>query len=766
VRWAKVRALVLGGTVLGSAVLGGSLLAGAAGPALAATPGQQAGLVTEASPARPVILIGIPGLRWTDMSAAATPELWRLAGRGSVGSLVVTAAASRTCPADAWLTLNAGARAAVPHAAAGPCPALPQVNSASPGGPARIPAMPSLVRYNGQQFSYNPEWGLLSRAGAPSDRSVPSGGGAGSDRGLPSGAGSCAIGPGAALALASPAGRVSSYLPGPSGASRAYLSRCRLTVVDVGALPAGGTRPAAVHAADRAAGRIIAAAPAGAIIAVAGLGDGTAAHLQAIIVSGPGYRSGELASAATRQPGLTVITDLTPTVLGWRGATVPSTAVGSAIRSGSGGTLAGTVRGLVGQDTAAQVYRDTLAPFFLIYGFGEGVLFGLLTLVFWGRGEDRRRRRRAAYRTAGTLVIALPAGTFLASLVPWWQLAHPALWLYGMALAWAAAIGLVALAGPWRRDPLGPPGFVAAVTVAVVGLDVITGSRLQLGTPFGLSVIVGGRYYGIGNNGIATYGIAGITCAAWVGAAVLRHGSRRRAVAAAAAVALFTVIASGWPGFGAKVGGTIAMVPAFLLLLAALAGLRLTARRMSLIAVSGLVLVAGFALVNYFVPATGPSDIGAFVGHVLHGGSGGILQRKVGSNIGSLSENPWVLVIPVVIFAAGLMLVWPTRLGLRPLAAAYRELPLLRPMFTAIWLIGLLGWFANDSGITVAGAALPFALPLAIGIVSSVPVAPGDRAGGDAAPGPGTEEQGAAPGTRPAAGSPPSPSPAPDSARS
>lgn len=739
---------MLGGTVLGT-VLGGAVLGGGPARAASAGPGQHPGVVAgttaarDANPAQaaatastapPVVIIGIPGLRWTDMSAAATPALWRLAGRGSVGSLVVTAAASRTCPADAWLTLNAGARAAVPHAAAGPCPALPQVSSASPGGPARIPAMPSLVRYNGQQFHYDPDWGLLGRA---------------------AGAGGCAVGPGAALALAGPAGRVTSYTPDASGVGRADLSRCPLTVVDLGALPVGGTRSAAVRAADRAAGRIIAAAPAGAIIAVAGLGDGTAPHLRAIIISGPGYRSGELASAATRQPGLTVITDLTPTVLGWRGAAGPSSAVGAAIRSGPRGTLAATVRGLVGQDTAAQVYRDTLTPFFLIYGFGEGVLFGLLTLVFWGRGEDRRRRRRAAYRTAGTLVIALPAGTFLASLVPWWQLPHPALWLYGLALAWAAVIGLVALAGPWRRDPLGPPGFVAAVTVAVVGLDVITGSRLQLGTPFGLSVIVGGRYYGIGNNGIATYGIAGIACAAWVGAALLRRGPRRQAVAAAAAVALFTVIASGWPGFGAKVGGTIAMVPAFLLLLAALARLRLTTGRMSLIAVSGLVLVAGFALLNYFVPATGPSDIGAFVGHLLHGGSGGILQRKVGSNIGSLGENPWVLVIPVVIFAAGLMLVWPTRLGLRPLASAYRELPLLRPMFTAIWLIGLLGWFANDSGITVAGAALPFALPLAIAIVSSVPVAPGD-----------SEAQDAAPGTRPEAGSPPSPSPAPDSARS
>ena len=35
-------------------------------------------------------------------------------------------------------------------------------------------------------------------------------------------------------------------------------------------------------------------------------------------------------------------------------------------------------------------------------------------------------------------------------------------------------------------------------TLAVLGLDVMTGSRLQLDTPFGLSMIQSGRYYGIG----------------------------------------------------------------------------------------------------------------------------------------------------------------------------------------------------------------------------------------------------------------------------
>ena len=50
-------------------------------------------------------------LQASDLSPAATPTLWRLAGQGSVGSLVDYAVLPLTCPADGWLTLNAGARA-------------------------------------------------------------------------------------------------------------------------------------------------------------------------------------------------------------------------------------------------------------------------------------------------------------------------------------------------------------------------------------------------------------------------------------------------------------------------------------------------------------------------------------------------------------------------------------------------------------------------------------------------------------------------------
>ncbi len=716
------------------------------------------------------MLIGIPGLRWTDITARNAPALWRLASRGSVGSLVVSAVHTRSCPADGWLTLNSGARATgtpaapashglaspapaserspaspAPASAAGsaaPCPPLPLVvpATARPAAgspqPARIPAMPRLVAAN-RPFHYNPDWGLLARAAGP---------------------GRCAtaIGAGAALALAGPGGQVASYLPSARGLSRAMLNRCPLTVIDLGALPAGAgqggaaARARAVEAADAEVGRISAGLPAGAILTVAGLADDSAPHLRAIIVTGPGYHAGLLSVASTRQPGMTLITDLTPTVLGWRGRPVPAAAVGSPLTRAARASLTGAVRGLIGQDTAAQVYRSTILVFFLVYGFGEGILFGLLRLILRGNTGERSRRRLAAYRVAGIFAAAVPAGTFLASLVPWWLLPHPALLLYSMALGWAVLIAAVALAGPWRRDPFGPPGAVAAVTVAVIGLDVMTGSRLQLGTPFGLSALEAGRFYGVGNNALGIYGASGILLAAWAAVAVGRgrlarnsipasvtagsapagpapadftagsasagrgpadftagaspaaaasdatHPGRGRAVAAAAAVALFTVVASGWPGFGAKAGGTI--------------------------------------------------------GHALHGGSGGILQRKVSANVGSLTTTIYSPIVPAVVIVAGLIIAFPGRFRLRALADAAATIPLLRPVLTAIWLVAVLGWIADDSGVTVAASAIPLALMLVIALVSGAAPGPGRAAaaGAGKAVGPGAAA-GPAPG--PAAGS-------------
>jgi hypothetical protein len=655
--------------------------------------------------ARHVVVVGISGLRWSDVSATGTPTLWRLAGQGSVGSLVDYAVLPLTCPADGWLTLNVGARAQSEHTDAS-CGAFPAVLPSGAG--AQVPGLPALESYN-NQFHNTPSWGLLSRESPGC---------------------ATAVGPGAALALAGPSGRVASYLPSPSDITAGVLSRCPLTVVDLGNLQSTERSPV-LASADSELAQIVADLPPGTTLLVTAPGATTKdPHLQLALVSGPGYQAGLLDAASTRQPGLVVLTDLTPTVLGWlgvpaSGSSVAGTALsavgGAQITRGDRGALAATVRSLVGRDTAEQVWRSTHSKFFWAFALADIVVMAGIGLAFWGAVPEARRRRARWWRVAGVFAVSVPAGTFLANLVPWWQFAHPAVWLYAVAAAWAAVIGAAALAGPWRRDPIGPFGVICLLTVVVLGIDVMTGSRLQLETPFGLSVLQAGRFYGIGNEALGIYGITGLLAAAWLGLLALRRypSSRRPAVAAVAVVALFAVFASGWPGFGGKVGGTIAMVPCFLLLAGAVAGIRLNWRLVLLVAVSGLALFVIFALISYFTPVTGKSDIGSFAGSSLHGHSGGLLLRKINSNIGSLSVNALSPLSPIVVVVTGLMLWRPSWFGLKTVPAAYAAQPLLRPIMGVLWLMPVLGWFADDSGVIVPAAALPLALPLGIAILAA-----------------------------------------------
>jgi hypothetical protein len=668
-------------------------LAPAAG---ASPPGHTANASAPPPTAQHVVVVGLSGLRWSDVSAATTPALWRLAGQGSAGNLVDYAVKPLTCPADGWLTLNAGARAQSDHTNAA-CGAFPAVQPAGHG--ASVPGLPALETYN-RQFHNTPDWGLLASR-TPGCAT--------------------AVGPGAALALADRAGRVASYLPAPDQVTAAVLARCALTVVDLGTL-GSAERSSELVAADAELARIAATLPPRGVLLVTAPGaPSKPPHLQLVLADGPGYSAGLLNAASTRQPGLVVLTDLTPTVLGWLGATVPPQTVGANLTRGDRGPLAATVQDLTGRDTAEQVWRDTHDEFFWAYALADAVVLGAIGLAFWGPTEDQRRRRARWWRVAGVFAATVPVGTFLANLVPWSTAAHPAAWLYSVAAALAVLVAPAALLGLRHRDPLAPFGVICLFTLAVLGIDVMTGSRLQLETPFGLSALEAGRFYGIGNEALGIYGISGLFGAAWLALILLRRysASRRPALLALAVVAVFAVFASGWPGFGGKVGGTIAMVPCFLLLAMAVAGIRLNWRRVLLVAVSGLALFAVFALISYFVPATGHSDIGRFAGDTLHGRSGGLLLRKIHSNLGSLSVNAFSPLIPIAVIVTGLMLWRPAWFRLHNAPLAYRAEPLLRPVMGVLWLMPVLGWLADDSGVIVPAAVLPFALPLGIAILAT-----------------------------------------------
>ncbi len=454
-----------------------------------------------------------------------------------------------------------------------------------------------------------------------------------------------------------------------------------------------------------------------------------------VVVSGPGFADGLLTSTSTRQPGIVTLTDLTPTVAGWLGRAVPGGTVGAQIGRTSRGDLAATVQALLDRDAAEQVWLATHGWFFVGYAAADALAFGLPALLFWGPAEERRRARARCWRVAGVLAAAVPLGSYLANLVPWWQWAHPVWWLYGMAVACTLAVAALALAlaGLWRRDPLGPFGVICLATLAVLGVDAMTGSRLQLEAPFGLSLLVSGRYYGIGNDVLGVYCVSALVAAAWLGRLLPRppwmHRPPWLPVLAASGIGLFAVIAAGWPGFGAKVGAVIALVPCLLLLLIALAGgrsgagIRVGWRWAVPIALSGLALFAVFALISYFVPAVGVSDIGTFAGNLLHGEGGGVLERKVSSNVGTLTVGVVRWLIPVAAVAAGVALWRPSSLRLRTLPRAFEAAPALQTVAWLCWLVLVIGWLADDSGVIVPAAALPFAVPLVVSMAAAVSAA-------------------------------------------
>jgi len=653
-----------------------------------------------AAQARHVVVVGISGLTWSDVTPAGTPELWRLAAAGSVGSLVDYAQQPLACPADGWLTLNSAARAQGPR----PCAALPAV--VRDGRGARIPALPAIVRAN-LAYHESPRWGLLgSLAGCAT-----------------------AVGPGAALALASPAGAVASYLPSTAGLSAPVLARCQLTVVDLGQIGAERGRVAAV---DRQLAVIAAELPPGTLLLVTSPGaaaeqtrGATPAgppHLMTAVVTGPGFAGGLLVSAATRRQGIVTLTDLTPTVAGWLGRQVPAGTVGARIGRADRGDLAATVTSLRARDTAEQVWIATHGWFLLCYVAAGVLAFGVIAVLYPGRTPERRRRRAVCFTVAGVLAAAVPLGSYLANLVPWWRQAHPVWWLYVLTVAWALVVAAAVLAGPWRKAPIGPFGAVCMATLLLLAVDVMAGSRLQLDAPFGLSLLVSGRYYGIGNDALGVYCVSALVSAAW--SAVLLRGRRRLPLLAAGAVGLLAVVASGWPGFGAKVGGTIALVPCLLLLLAWLAGVRVGGRWAVPVAVSGLAVFLALAGVSYLLPAAGVSDMGAFAGDLLHGRAGDLLERKVSANVGSLALSVLGWLVPLVAVAAGAALWRPAALRLRTLSAAFGVFPLLRVLAWLAWLVLVIGWFADDSGVIVPAAALPFVVPLMIGMASSFSRAP------------------------------------------
>ncbi|MGK5739839.1 hypothetical protein [Micromonospora sp. URMC 103] len=645
-----------------------------------------------------VVVAGVAGLRWEDVDPETTPTLWRMAERGSIGSLSVRSAHRPTCPVDGWLTLGAGGFAAW-NGSRQPdgCPAAPVTVEQPDGIGANLPDQEGVVHYNQEQLP----WGTMPGSLSESVRC------------------SVAVGPGAAVAAARPFGRVDRYAAALPDDPTQLLGSCVLSIVDLGTVDGTtkAARAAAARAADTELARVLAARPPRSLVMVAGVSDTEVpARLHVAVADGPGWEGGWLTSASTGRDGYLQLVDLAPTALAALGRPMPDRlflgrpAVAVDNRPDD---LADAIRQPVDAEREAAAQRGVAGWFFTLLAAAQVLLAAAVLPLL------RRARRHAgpygpqpvSRRVVGAVELLLVAAALavpaalLTDAVPWWRADRPG-WVFAgvTALLVVAGTALVRFA-PGHGRTLGPLGVVAGLTTLVVGLDVLTGARLQLNGVVGYSAQEGGRYAGLSTVALGVFLAGALLSAGWL-AQHLPRGWRPAAVVAVGGVAVVIV---GSPYLGADPIGAVALTAGLSVAAAISAGGWLTASRLAWAVMAALAVIVGYAVLDVRRPAAERGSLGRFLAALGDGTGGLTLHRSSTANFDTLVGSP----LTVLALAAAL-LVWFALLqpwgGLMRLFGIY---PAVRAAMAGTTVAALVGGVLGGAALDVGGAAAALVVPMA-----------------------------------------------------
>jgi hypothetical protein len=183
--------------------------------------------------------------------------------------------------------------------------------------------------------------------------------------------------------------------------------------------------------------------------------------------------------------------------------------------------------------------------------------------------------------------------------------------------------------------------------------------------------------------------------------------SRRSAVTVVGIGSLVALGIDGAPSIGDDIGGILALVPALAVLVAVVAGVRLTARRVVPVLLATVVVAVAAALADYARPETHRTHAGRFVGDVLHGDAWRTVHRKFDAVLSSFATPA----VSALVFGAVVLLI----LGLRGrLHVRLHAVPGLAAAAAAVAVLAVIGSALNDSGVFVAAGALLACVPAAL----------------------------------------------------
>lgn len=400
-------------------------------------------------------------------------------------------------------------------------------------------------------------------------------------------------------------------------------------------------------------------------------------RLAPILAWGEGVPQGTLTSASTRWPGLVVNTDFLPTVAAWLRLPPPP---------------GGTGRPMMSVPTLTERYPTperlrAAHDLLLLTVRQQNVLGGLPTvqmlLVLAGMVALYRRRWPALVPALAIAIVSLPLGMLL--LPP---IAPDSVWGASALLA----VCTLALAGlAWTRacaERSVQPLFygLCALLLAVILLDLLTGSHLLRQAWMSYSVVEGARFYGIGNEYMGA--VIGAGCAllgskAW--------GAGRWALGGMLLLALLLVM--GAPQFGAKVGAIPSAGVGFGAALLTLWRGRVRFRELLAILLALALLLGGFALWDVRFHAGTQSHLARAVSGAGGGSLLAIAVRKLALEGYLLLHSPWSATLAVSAFG-----LW----RLMRATPAVSVSPVEKAVLAGLIAGAATSLLCNDSGVTAA----------------------------------------------------------------
>ena len=800
-----------------------------------------------------MVVLGTVDLTWADLLAAANADdpslssaakaLLAYAGAGRPVNLVTRTVGERTCPADGWLTLGAGARVrAAEHSGDGSA-GCRWAEAAEAGGSAGTAGTAGPANaINAQAVTLT---GVLARTGTTT-AAVGSGGAlALTNDGVSPDVGASAS---ELLAREDPPDLIiadtvpQSEDPGDTGDAADPASTASTASTAGSAPDASDASDADRILALAAALEPLADAPAGTRVVVASVADATDPGPQLAILP-PGTSSplktstGLLVGPSTHRRGLIQLTDLAPALfLGVTGQKpgpywsqpleiapeLREQPTDGALGTGSVSSGVSQARPLADDALHAQASQRANVPAGLVL-IGAALALGLAAArvlrapraatdeepqaatseepqpAARSRAGGKRprpvtapapseaqgdspaadstgstpsstgtaltgppRKRLRALAWAACLITALPAGLWLANMLPWWRTGNATAIALDIALVFAvgvvvvlAALARATLALMWSLRPQAPrrlltelgiadagnglgtlaPGafaalisslLLAALTAVVIFYDAGYRAPIAFNGPLGMNAVVAGRFYGMSNTAFALAAASLlVTIASWSGplVAAQRRSNESRHAAAVALVAVpgvMALILDAAPEMGADIGGALTLVPALVALGAGLAGVRLGWRRWVAVGAAAVGIVLLLGLIDFLFGGSS-THLGGFFNQLLTGTAGATLTRKATALIAPFISN-WLAVAALAVGVSVIVLVgrWAMRAvrearqGWGPYAwlTGPGVLPQwLRPLGRALAVLVIVEVLVNDSGLVMlwfsAAAAVP-----------------------------------------------------------